>query len=819
MKKCALIISIFLFAVTFGFGQNHKFVSYYELNDFLQASPGAFKYGLYGFSNPAATTYLNGSDILFTYSQRNEFLNKWDNRWGLFIANPQETFFTSKMPSSGLGVMRDADSTKSVYDVRYSWGFGNKKFNFGYGIGLSFGDVSHFNRAGLVYFGGIYRPFRQLSVGLQRTFAFQGDGETVAEIAIRPIGSYPLAFYADVAMFDDIKKINDANWSAGISWEVIDGFRLNSRYFKDKSLAVGIDISLGNFGITSQSHFNNEQKFGYNSYSIRVGALDRTYIDNVEPGNNYMSLDLKGQINYLGFLWFDNSNKLLDLLEKIDAATKDNSIKGLVINTSGMAANMELKWEIREKLREFKESGKTIVMFADRLGISDYHFVSIADRIVLDQIGGISLEGFALGRSYHKKLLEKAGIGFQELRFFKYKSAYENFERDDMSEADREQRQKLVDDWYEITRKEICDSRGFSEDEFDKLVDENFLYTAPDAIAKKLVDTLGRWSDAKDILKNMDKKARIKTSVLVFKQNPPYDDKWGEPARSIAVVYALGACAMDEGIKARSLSAYLKKLAQSNVGAIVLRVDSPGGDGMASDLVAEVIREFKGKKPIIISQGAVAASGGYWLSMDADTIVAAPMTITGSIGVIAGWFYNDGLADSLGIKTEVVKRGKYADLGYPFTLPLIPIGLPNRNLTENERQQFENYIRGHYKDFVTMVSNGRGMSYDSVHDVAQGRVWTGLTGKKIGLVDEIGGLDLAIKIAKEKAGYSVNDEVKIFQYPSAELFDLFALLSGGLGIDLKSAKNQFNALKFRMDNNGIPMPMMPLDYLEYVQEK
>ncbi|MFC2131789.1 signal peptide peptidase SppA [Bacteroidota bacterium] len=378
----------------------------------------------------------------------------------------------------------------------------------------------------------------------------------------------------------------------------------------------------------------------------------------------------------------------------------------------------------------------------------------------------------------------------------------------------------VIDDWYEFSRKEICGSRNIELDEFDKIVDGKILYLAEEAYDKGLIDTMGRWNDVKDIMKGINKKANIMPSAFLWKQAPPTDDRWGDPAKAIAVVYALGVCAMDEGINARKLSAYMKRIAKNPaVGAIILRVDSPGGDGMASDVVAEIIRKYKDKKPIIVSQGAVAASGGYWLSMDADTIVAAPMTITGSIGVIGGWFYNKGLADSLGISTEILKRGKYADLGYPFMLPLIPIGLPVRNLNEDEKGQMETYIKVHYKDFVTKVSEGRGMKYDEIDSIAQGRVWTGMEGKKIGLVDELGGLDKAMNIAKELAGYDSDDEVLIIEYPKQEMFDFGMLFSGLFGLELKETKEQLKMLKFRLDNNGIPMPMMPLDYIEHVQDE
>jgi len=816
MKKIYGII-ILLMSASNLFSQ--EFLSYYELKDFMQASPGAFKYGLYGYFNPATTTYLNEPDMLFSWSEGSKDLGV-NKKWGIFMASPKSDILAMQLPSSGYGLISENDGDKSVYNFRYSFGMGNRILNLGFGFGYSFGDVKYFNRSGILFLGGLIRPMREISIGLQRTFAFEkSGGESVVELAVRPIGTYPLAIFADAAMFDK-QNPKQANWSAGVSWEILDGFRLNGRYFKDKSMALSVDISLGNIGFSSTSQFDKEQKYGYNSYSIRLGATDRTFADNISIGNTYVEMDLKGAINYNKFIWFDNSNKLLDILQKIDEAKKSSSIKGLVLNISGMNANWEIAWEVREKLKEFKTYGKKVIMFTDRLGLVGYHFASIADKIIMDPQGSMSLEGFAMGRSYYKKLLDDAGIGFEELRYFKYKSAYENFGRESMSDGDREQRQKLIDDWYEFSRKEICESRNITQEKFDELVNGSLLYIATEALEKGLVDTLARWNDIKDVMKNIEPKSNLLPSAVLWKSTAPTDDKWGQPAKAIAVIYALGACAMDDGIKARELSAYLKRIAESkDIGAIILRVDSPGGDGMASDVVAEVVRKFKGKKPIIVSQGAVAASGGYWLSMDADTILASPVSITGSIGVIGAWFYNKGLADSLGIKTEIIKRGKYADLGYPFMMPLIPIGLPNRNLNDDEKAQMEKMIKAFYKEFVTKVSNGRGMEYDKIHDIAQGRVWTGLEGKKIGLIDELGGLDDAMRIAKELAGYDADDEVTVIEYPKPELFDFNSLLPGLLGIDYRKTSEQFKMLKYRIDNNGIPMPILPIDYFDYVQDK
>ncbi len=240
---------------------------------------------------------------------------------------------------------------------------------------------------------------------------------------------------------------------------------------------------------------------------------------------------------------------------------------------------------------------------------------------------------------------------------------------------------------------------------------------------------------------------------------------------------------------------------------------------MASDYIAEVVRKYKSKKPIIVSQGALAASGGYWLSMDATKIVSTPMTITGSIGVISSWIYDKGLKDSLGINTSIVKKGKYSDVGIAYQMPIIPIGLPLRNLNADERQQFEASIADLYKDFVTKVSEGRKMTYDEVHAVAQGRVWTGKDAMEKKLVDELGGLSKAIEIARNEAGIPKDQFVNLYEMPERPLFNWGSLFGGMFGIDteINLKDSDIHRILFRLQNNGTAMPVIPLDYYQFAK--
>jgi protease-4 len=446
--------------------------------------------------------------------------------------------------------------------------------------------------------------------------------------------------------------------------------------------------------------------------------------------------------------------------------------------------------------------------------MEEYHFASIADKVILDPMGTVSLNGYLIGRTFLKGSLELLGLEFRELRYFKYKSAAENYARKDFSAADREQRQRLVDENYKLAQRDICEGRNFTPSYFDKLVDSSFIYLPEDALNVKLVDTLARWNDIGEIIKyyEQEKKNLVNASSLEEFNLP--NDYWGSKPK-IAVIYAIGGTGMDDGIKARTLVKYVEAAMNSeNVKAIVLRVDSPGGDALAADLIADVLRKGKGKKPIIVSQGYVAASGGYWLSMYADTIVAAPNTITGSIGVIGSFMFNKTLKEELGLSVDHVQKGKFADLGFGATLPFIGITIPDRDFTKEELTAAETGIKTLYKDFVTKVSLGRKKSFDEIEKIAQGRVWSGSDGLKNGLVDVLGGLDVAIKIALDKTGLT-NKEYEIIEMPEREWFDLNSFLPSFLRIEQKITEDPFiRDLKFRLQYNGIPMPLLPLDFID-----
>ena len=801
-----LLTLLFFYAIPL-VAQSQPFPDYRSLSELEMSAPGALRYGLYGFSNPALLAPLERSDLELIWSDGGGDWNSF-NRWGLFAG----------FPGIGFGMIHDKTDGFSVTDYRITIAGGDRSGGFGVGYGWSSGDDdSTLRRRNHLTLGYLSRPNKHISIGLSGAFGFSGGSRNGSvELSARPFGNESITLFGD-ATWDTKEKLGDAAWSAGAVVEPLPGIRLTGRYFDTEVLSLGLGFSLGRLGLGSATTFDTDFTRAQTTYSIRSGQYDRNIFRGIGKRSRYLTIDLRGGMAYRPFLLFDRRRTFRSTLDQIDAAHEDETIAGITINTSGMAINREMLSELRTALQGFKASGKYVVIYFDRASIDTYHFLTVADRIVMDPIGTIDLRGYAGGRTYYKRMLDDLGIGFEEIRLFDYKSANESFGREEMSEGEREQRQRMVDVLYELARDEISASRNISTDEFDRIIEEVALLRADEALDLDLVDTLGRWDDAKEIMSQLGPDSHVGTGGLARYQLPT-DNRWSEPP-TIAILYAEGVCAMDDGINARSLSKQVDAVADDpDIKAVILRVDSPGGDGLASDLVAEAIKRCSQKKPTIVSQGYVAASGGYWLSMYGDVIVSSPNSITGSIGVIAGWIYDKGAFDSLGTNFHYVQRGSHADLEYGPRLPLLGIGLPHRNLTGEERSLIDDDIQAYYESFVNKVADGRDMVYDDVEKIAQGRVWMGVDAKKLGLVDTLGGLDLAIAIARDRAGIRIDDEAKFIELPSPNLFDFSILqpsLVSLLGGEIVEKKwTLLDDLQFRLDQNGKPMPMMSVEKIE-----
>ncbi|MEW5922462.1 MAG: S49 family peptidase [Candidatus Zixiibacteriota bacterium] len=795
-KRIIMIFTIFV--MTANLSVAFEKPGYYERNDFLMTSPGSFYEGLLGFSNPANLAFQSGSEHRFYWSSDGVNASSFGN-WGYFFGTR----------GFGFGMQRQEFGTMHVTDYRLSTGFGYPDKMFGIGYSWTSGDKKFFGRERLLTVGTLHRPCRYISGGLIGNFSMEsGWNEGILELGVRPLGDSRITIFADGALQKDM-RFSDAPWSTGAAVQIIPGTFVVGRYFESKAFTIGFFINLGLGGFGARTHYNIDQRLSRYTYTVRAGNMRPSFMHYlIDKEKRYAAINMKGDVEYLKYVAFDEGVvRLMDVLRDIRAAYRDPRIGVIALNLSGMRIRSEHAWEIRDELRKARLIGKRVVIFLDNTGMNGYHLASVADKIVMEPEGSIRLGGYVMGRTYFKGTLEKLGLGFDEWRFFKYKSAAEVLSRDSMSDPDREQNQAYVDDLYEYVRDDICTSRGLPMPLYENLINMEAFFTGELALETGLVDTLARWSDKDNVIKSLFKAQYrgIPRSRLLDNGLP--QDNWGQNP-VIAVVYGLGECAMDSGIRARWLERVFLNLEKNKkVKAVVFRVDSPGGEGMASDLVAEALRKCSQKKPVIVSQGQVAGSGGYWISMYGNKILAGPSTITGSIGVYGGWIYDKGLGDKLGMTSDFVKRGEHADLLFGITLPYAGLRIPARNLTDYEHAKMEKIIQGFYDDFVGKVAIGRNMSIDFVREIAQGHFYSGIDGKELGLVDDIGGIMAAIALARSTAEILPDEEVQIIEIPKNKgLFKIKSFMPSP-AFDVKQDP-VYKYLKIATENPGAPLPML-----------
>ncbi len=489
--------------------------------------------------------------------------------------------------------------------------------------------------------------------------------------------------------------------------------------------------------------------------------------------NSIMMLDLNGtltersQENPLELLIKDGYKTygLDDILSSIKKAEENENIKGIYIHASSLGAGFASLEEIRDALKDFKKSGKFIVAYSDTYTQGLYYLSSVADKVLLNPHGMLEWRGLASTPIFFKDLLEKIGVEMQVFKVGTYKSAVEPFISTEMSPANREQVNVYLSSiWGEITDA-VAQSRNLSVEALNKEADRMLMfYPATESVKNGLVDTLIYKNDVRDYLKNLigiDKDDNMPIlgiqNMVNVKKNVPRD----KSGNVIAVYYAYGeidgsaSATTGEGINSEKVIKDLRKLKDDeNIKAVVLRVNSPGGSAYGSEQIWHAVSQLKKEKPVIVSMGDYATSGGYYISCNADTIVAEPTTLTGSIGIFGMIPNAKELTDKLGLNFDVVKTNPHADFG-SLTRPM----------NESEKGLMQMYVNNGYKLFLTRCSDGRGISMEELDKMAQGRVWTGSTAKELGLVDELGGLDKALEIAIAKTGV---DAYTIMNYPKKE---------------------------------------------------
>ncbi|ALJ03663.1 signal peptide peptidase SppA [Pseudalgibacter alginicilyticus] len=487
--------------------------------------------------------------------------------------------------------------------------------------------------------------------------------------------------------------------------------------------------------------------------------------------------DYAGKIEFKDypFLNEEEKNGLFNIINAIKYAETDDNIKGISIENNFINAGISQTKALRDALLEFKESGKFITAYSDIYSQKDYYLSSVADSIYLNPTGILEFKGLSSEQLYFKDFQENTGLKFEVVRFGKYKSAVEPFLLNEMSDENREQIFSLMNTiWYEI-KKEISESRMVSVEQLNNIADSLLTRNASLAIASKLVDKVGYYDEYVNSLKNVvgvnleDDLETITVLDYVYstsnKLSPINKNK-------IAVIFAEGEIIYGEGdvnyVGQGTMRASLEKARKDdNIKAVVLRINSPGGSALASELIWREIELTKKIKPVIVSMGDLAASGGYYIACNADKIIAEPTTITGSIGVFGLLPNVKGLADNWGINAEQVVTNTNA-ITYSLFEPL----------SEMQHDFLKEGIIDVYELFTNRVAVGRNMSQDAVKNIAEGRVWTGVDALNNGLVDELGGLDLALQRAAEFAeieDYKVS-EFPVFEKDLDKIFESFGLI-------------------------------------------
>jgi len=458
-----------------------------------------------------------------------------------------------------------------------------------------------------------------------------------------------------------------------------------------------------------------------------------------------------------------------DIVKVIRMATVDKRIKGIYLNVSTVQAGWATTEAIRKELLDFKKSGKFIYAYSEGYSEKAYYLASVADKVFLYPEGGLEMNGVNVTIAFYKGLTEKLGVEITPIRHGKFKSAVEPFLRKDMSPENKMMTQEFIGDIWENFLENISKSRNISKEDLRQIVNTMAIRQPKDALNKRLVDGLLYEDEVTNELRKklgLKEKDKVKkVSFDTYKEVKPSSVGIKQKGKEkMAVVYCVGEISSGEGDEesigsVTSAAAIRKARLDDEVKAVVIRVNSPGGSALASDVIWREVVLTKKVKPVVVSMGDVAASGGYYISCAANKIFAEPNTITGSIGVF-GLMPNAQklLNDKLGINYDGVKIGEFADLGAIY-----------RPLTEKEQAIIQESVDQTYETFITRVAQGRGITKAEVDSIGQGRVWSGVDALKIKLVDELGGLPEAIKEA-EKLGKLTKGKYKIVQYPEKQDF-------------------------------------------------
>ncbi len=709
-------------------------------------------------SDDALATFFNPSGLGTGRGLNLYYLRTYQSHWA-----GDDAFFLA-VPNGGFGVefaTADADTTFTRYTLSSGRHLGHSLYA---GTGYSWinSDDKTYDTFHSLSLGLMYRR-RYFSIGAMARDLNQPKllGEKLGRtydvgLAIRP-GTWRTTLSLDMRKTQGIEGV-DLRYALEV--RPIRELMLRGTLNSDLSFDVRFGINIGNWGIGTGNTFdkNREAQTG-------VGYFHFSNIPTTKQlPRRRMFLDLP----------------MHSLKEVLSIAKSDEDIAGILVRINGNSYGMAQLQEMADAILNFRESGRVVLCYLTNCSTGDYIVASTCDGILIHPSSEVRLIGLRTERVFYKGALDMLGIRADLERIGEYKSAPESFTRKEMSEAQREIQNIILDDLYEQLVEVIANGRGWTPEDVKKRIDAG-PYTARQAFATELVDRLVYEDELIDVVTELTDEHTDLVTPDEYTNSRLYTQNWRVPQPKIAIIEAKGLMVTGDsfidpfmGTQVMGADTIVQAIEAAknddSIKAVVLRIDSGGGLVAAADIIWRALVQLREYKPLVVSMGNVAASGGYYIAAPADVIVAEPGTITGSIGVISGKYSLKGLYEKLGIQKEIIKRGEHADFYTDYG-----------DYHASEQAIIQKQVKEIYDDFITKIALGRSeLSTTDVDKLGQGRIWSGRQAKENGLVDELGGLNLALVIAREHAGLQ-GKVVEVVRFPkqsrlSQFLYD-FRLLS------------------------------------------
>ena len=669
------------------------------------------------------------------------------------------------------------------YDMRrFTLSCGTYLFNQTASIGAGYTwfdpTVKGHQWAGKHFFtlGLTIRPVEWFSFGMVRRGGVDLPGDDVeavyrAGFAVRPFGNH-LTLVTD---FETERKFDNSRFSGGIEFRPLDGLTVRAEAGSNH-LSLGLEAG---FGITSFAcGATTDENYSYTGSRGDITFSSEPGPDLLTPSGRFVRFEI-GEMDELQQRPFLSGIQpcYTETALLLDRIVSDNSVAGVIVDIRGYVGSLAQAEEIRALLSRIVGSGKKVYVYLENGGNAEYYVASCASRIWMHPCGRVSFIGLSSEAIFLRDFLDRIGIYPDLLHIGEYKSASDMLTRSDMSDAQRRAMTSLLESLQAELIAGVANGRGLEPAQLHVIMNAG-PFTAGRAVTAGMVDGVSFQDEVEELAGEDFGRHFTSVSLKEYASSIPEYKVWGQDSH-IAVVVATGyiwtgssgsSFPFGRTMGSESICDALRTAAsQPGASAVVLRIDSPGGDALASNDMHHTVERIRKDIPVIVSMGGVAASGGYYMACGADRIFADRMTITGSIGIISGKFSCGELLDSLGINVEEVSTGSMASMSSVF-----------RPYTDVERGRTFDLMEDGYNRFVETVASGRGMTFEEVDSIGQGRVWSGIDGIEIGIVDEIGGVVDAVHYAAGMSGMDPDKELRIRIYPTPSFPGSFEIPGFGI---------------------------------------